>query len=138
MMKRGTAHLIFWLSLISIFGLTICGCDKKSEGNLDNKPAAQPAGTSSPAGDARQIIERYRALDNSSASIIKMRAEIKDEIPTAVTGSASPHIQLTISRKREADGRVLMLVEFIAPPEERDRDALITISPQGEVEGTRY
>jgi hypothetical protein len=31
-----------------------------------------------------------------------------------------------------------MFSEFLSPAEERDRNALIAISPQGEIEGTRY
>ena len=41
-------------------------------------------------------------------------------------------------RKRHADGRHLILIEFTSPPEERDRDGLITVFPDGQIEGVRY
>jgi hypothetical protein len=41
-------------------------------------------------------------------------------------------------RKRQPDGRLMMLVEFTAPSEERDRDGLITVSADGQIEGVRY
>jgi hypothetical protein len=41
-------------------------------------------------------------------------------------------------RKREPDGTQLLLIDFTAPTEERDRSSLIRISPEGEIEATRY
>lgn len=101
----------------------------------DNKPASsngQPASTSGP--DTSEIIKRFLATGDSRDSAIKMRARITDE--NAPSESRGP-IELTIYRKRSADGGQIMLVEFNSP-EERDRDALVTITPQGEVEGVRY
>ena len=45
---------------------------------------------------------------------------------------------MSISRKLAPDGRKLMLVEFTSPEVERDRNALVIISPQGNIEATRY
>jgi hypothetical protein len=47
-------------------------------------------------------------------------------------------IQLNNYRKNQPDGRRLILVEFTAPAEERDRDGLITVFPDGQIEGVRY
>lgn len=109
------------------------GCNNNSA--RDRQPAnssAQPANSGSTMMDAAQIIERNRALDNSRDSTMKLRARIQgsDGVP--------PEVAMTVYRKREADGRMLMLVEFTSPPQERDRSAIITVSPQGEVEATRY
>jgi len=102
----------------------------------DNKPAssngAQPASTS--GLDASEVVKRYLATGNIRDSTIKMRARITDA--NATSESRAP-IELTIYRKRSADGGLMILVEFNSP-EERDRDALVTITPQGETEGVRY
>ena len=50
----------------------------------------------------------------------------------------SREIRLTIYRNLKPDGGQLMLIEFIAPTEERDRSSLININPQGDIEATRY
>ena len=47
-------------------------------------------------------------------------------------------IQFTMYRKHQPDGRQFMLIEFTAPAEERDRDGLITVFPDGRIEGVRY
>ena len=101
----------------------------------DNKPASsngQPASTSGP--DASEIVKRYLATGDSRDSALKMRARITDA--NAPSESRAP-IEITIYHKRSADGGQMILVEFNSP-EERDRDALVTIMPQGEVEGVRY
>jgi hypothetical protein len=102
----------------------------------DNKPPAsngsQPVTASGP--DASEIVKRYLATGNIRDSVLKMRARITDE--NAPSESRAP-IELTIYRKRSADGAQIMLVEFNSL-EERDRDALVTITPQGEAEGVRY
>jgi hypothetical protein len=114
--------------------LTLSGCNN-SGSKTDNRPAnssAQPASPASTAVDASQIIERNRALDNSRDSTVKLRARIEG------SDTAPPEVAMTIYRKRADDGRLLMLIEFTSPPLERDRSAIVTVSPQGEVEGTRY
>jgi len=52
--------------------------------------------------------------------------------------NAPRQLQLTVYRKREPDGRLLILIEFTAPAEERDRDGLITAFPDGRIEAVRY
>jgi Outer membrane lipoprotein-sorting protein len=116
------------LVLVSASALVIAltGCYKSSD-----KPAAQPANASGP--DASEIIKRYLATTDSSDSTIKMRARIADS--DAASGSPV-QVELTIYRKRAADGGQMMLVEFNGG--ERDRSTLVTITPQGELEGVRY
>ena len=114
--------------------MTLSGCNKNGD-SADKRLAnssAQPANPASTAADATQIIERNRALDNSRDSIMKLVARIQgpDGVP--------PEIAMTVYRKREPDGRLLMLIEFTSPAQERDRSAIVTVSPEGEVEGTRY
>lgn len=93
-------------------------------------PAAQPANPSGP--DASEILKRYLAISNSKDSTIKMRARITD----SDAATAQVQVELTIYRKRIDDGGETMLVEFHG--EERDRSALVNITPQDEVEGVRY
>jgi hypothetical protein len=63
---------------------------------------------------------------------------MKVQVKIEEAGGQSKEVLLGISKKRAADGRRSLFSEFISPAEERDRNALITISPQGEIEGTRY
>jgi hypothetical protein len=101
-------------------------CYKNSE-----PPAAPPASVSGP--DAPEILRKYLAINDSKDSTIKMRARITD----SDAASASPiQVELTIYKKRSDDGGEIMLVEFHG--EERDRSALVKITPQDEVEGVRY
>ncbi|PYT10210.1 MAG: hypothetical protein DMF60_00785 [Acidobacteria bacterium] len=118
--------------------LVMTACGRKLEGTvtLDNKNAA-PGPASSSQISAAQIIEKYRSLDNSHDSTIKMRAVINSQEDSA--GLNTPRqIQLTTYRKREPDDRLLILAEFTSPPEERDRDGLITVFPDGRIEAVRY
>lgn len=109
-----------------------------------NHEVSQPEGTNgsappanAPAGgakaDANQIAQRYIALDNSHSSVAKTRASIQ-----GADNGSHLDVQMTMYRKNEPDGRRLMLVEFTWPADERDRDALIAVSPQGDIEATRY
>ena len=115
--------------------LLAAACAKKGSETIDT--AAGPASKPSSQMSASQIIDRYRSLDNSHDSTIKLRAQITG-------GEDSPElntprqIQLTLYRKREPDSRLLILVEFTSPPEERDRDGLITVFPDGRIEAVRY
>ena len=118
--------------------LLLTACGTKTEGPVArNNGNSNPASASTPAIDAAPIIERYRGLDNSRDSTIKMRASISSGNDGA-GANASRLVQLTMYRKRQSDGRVLILAEFTAPAEERDRDGLITVFPDGRIEGVRY
>jgi hypothetical protein len=82
--------------------------------------------------EGEQIAERYRAIDNIEQSVSKTKAVVKNGDGTV------QEVAMTISRKRAADGRKLMLVEFTSPDQERDRNALVVINPKGDIEATRY
>lgn len=116
-----------------ISSLVACSSTRESAAPQPEAPANRPAAAGS---DASRILERYRALDNSRDSTVRLRARVT---PIAEVEPGAPgQLQLTIYRKRAADGRILILVEFTAPPEERDRDGLITVFADGRIEGVRY
>jgi hypothetical protein len=127
--KSSMLRLVCGLVLLLL--LTACG--RKLEGTLDNGNS-KSSSTSAVAIDAAPIIERYRALDNSRDSTTRLRASISG----AGQLSGPSQILFNMYRKRQADGRLLILIEFTSPPEERDRDGLITVFPDGQVEGVRY
>src|SRR5215208_5719954 len=114
------------LLLACALSIALAGCGKQTTPINNTSQSAQPS------VDVAQLIERYRALDDSRDSTMKMRAKIDG-------GSGGPpEVQMNIYRKRRADANKVMLIEFTAPQQERDRDALVTTSPQGEIEATRY
>jgi hypothetical protein len=122
---------VAWL-VLSCALMTFTACNNNG-GGPDKKTANSSAQPAPPApADATQILARNRALDNSRDSTMQLRARIQgsDGVP--------PEVAMTVYRKRGADGRLLMLVEFTSPVQERDRSAIVTVSPQGEVEGVRY
>ncbi|MFY9555431.1 MAG: outer membrane lipoprotein-sorting protein [Blastocatellia bacterium] len=126
------------MPLIGISLLLVTVSCKKPEGTTAVENAnSTPPNAASPSITADKIVERYRALDTARDSIVKMRAEIVAS-ENVVEMNAPRHIQLTVYRKRQPDGRLLMLVEFTAPGEERDRDGLITVFPDGRIEAVRY
>ena len=116
--------------LACVISIALAGCEK-NESNL-TKNAAQASAPSAPAVDAAQLVERYRALDDSRDSTLKMRARIEGQ------DAAPPEVQMTVYRKRTKEGGKVMLVEFTAPSRERDRSAIVLTTPQGEMEGVRY
>ena len=118
--------------------MLITGCGRKLEGTvtLDNKNTT-PATAPSSSLSAAQIIEKCRSLDNSHDSTVRMKALIKSTDDSAVANTAR-QIQLQMFRKRGPDGRLLILAEFTSPPEERDRDGLITVFADGRIEAVRY
>lgn len=130
------------VSLLPIIGfgllLALGACGRKLEGTvtIDNGNSSSP-GVPMPAIDAAPIIERYRSLDTSRDSTIKVRASISTK-NEGVEANPQQQVQFTMYRKRPPDGRQLILIEFTAPAEERDRDGLITVFPDGQVEGVRY
>jgi hypothetical protein len=103
-------------------------------GKQENKPVENVARTSiaDAEREGEQIAQRYRALDNSNQSVSKTSAVVRD------ADGSTREVAMSISRKLAPDGRRLMLVEFTSPAQERDRNALVIISPQGNIEATRY
>ncbi len=129
-------------SVLPIIGIVLLlalgACGRKLEGTvtLDNGNSS-PSSAPTPTIDAAPIIERYRSLDTSRDSTIKIRASINTK-NEGVETNAPRQVQFTMYRKHQPDGRVLILVEFTTPAEERDRDGLITVFPDGQIEGVRY
>ena len=118
----------YFLFLLTV-ALLSAACGKQQNAPVEN--AARPP--SADAGrEGEQIAERYRALDNSNQSVSKTLATVKD------ADGSTRQVAMSISRKLAPDGRRLMLVEFTSPDEERDRNALVITSPQGDIEATRY
>jgi outer membrane lipoprotein-sorting protein len=120
--------LFFCLCMVAI-SLSACGEKPPSPTATAPKAPGNPAEATS---EGQRIIEQYRTLDKSRDSFIKMEVKIQE------SDGQNRDVILGVSNKREADGRRLMFSEFLSPAEERDRNALIAISPQGEIEGTRY
>lgn len=113
--------------IIALFAMTLSACNGKAPIQPENTSSAPAA----PPIPAEQMVERNRATEKATTSLIKSRALIKE------TGGENREIRMTVYRKWEADGSQKMLVEFNTP-EEKDRAGLIAINPQGDVEGTRY
>jgi len=115
------------LLLACALSIALAGCGKQT-----NTTTTNTSQSAQPSVDVAQLIERYRALDDSRDSRMKLRAKIED------SNGGPPEVQMNIYRKRMADGTKVMLIEFTAPEQERDRDALVMTNPQGEIEATRY
>jgi len=119
---------IFFL-LVSTSALLSAACGKPESKPVESGPRPSSAEAER---EGEQIAQRYRALDNSSQSVSKTRAVVTD------ADGSTQEVTMSISRKLAPDGRRLMLVEFTSPDQERDRNALVITSPQGNIEATRY
>jgi hypothetical protein len=113
--------------------MVLASCSKTSTD--ENRRPQAPVESGSAPGTAPaidEIIRRYEQTDTSVDSTTKLKASVESQ-------DGKPGvIQLTIYRKKEPDGAQHYLVDFTAPPQERDRDALINVSPTGEIEAIRY
>src|SRR5215467_9160984 len=102
----------------------------------ENRAAPTPAETGSGGAGTppvAEIISRYQSTDSSNDSTTKLKATVESQ------GEGKPRqVQLTLRRKKEPDGTQRYLVDFTAPAEERDRDAMIEVSPSGQIVVTRY
>ena len=117
---------LFALLCLAMLSITACGGKPTS-----TAPTTAPAAPNAEA-EGERIIGAYRALDNSHDSALKMSVKIQE------ADGQTHDVQLDIATRRESDGKRLMMINFIAPPQERDRNALLTVFPQGDIEGTRY
>ncbi|HYP27997.1 MAG TPA: outer membrane lipoprotein-sorting protein [Blastocatellia bacterium] len=118
------------VALLCASAFTLCACNDASEGTQPKAgPAVRPA-AASPAAD--EIVGRFRALDNSRNSTTQVRVRIQEQ------AGAPRTLQVTIYRKREADGGQKMVMDFSGSPDERDRSALISYGPKGDVEAMRF
>ncbi len=125
-LKRPGVPQFAFLCLL-LFFLSACGGKTASSTATSTAPAAPNA-----EAEGERIIGAYRALDNSHDSSLKMAVKIQE------ADGATHDVQLDIATKRETDGKRLMMINFIAPAQERDRNALLIVNPQGDIEGTRY
>jgi outer membrane lipoprotein-sorting protein len=129
-------ELLSFLIAVSLLPMLLVGC--RNESNPSSSNASNENTGRGPSGlDAAAIIERYRALDNSHDSTTKMRARISSSGNSEEINTPR-QIQMTMYRNHEPDGRIMILIEFTSPAEERDRDGLITVYPDGRIEGVRY
>lgn len=126
-MKTKKTHTLRSLIALGVLTSLFAAC---SNSHPPNQPDAAANRGVSTGPAPTELIDRYRALDKSSDSTARLSCTI--------TNSETKRLLLTIYRKRAADGKRLMLVEFTSPELERDRDGLITILPDGKVEGVRY
>jgi hypothetical protein len=108
---------------------TLVACKSDPASNTDRRGSAT---NPKAALDSAKIIERFRAVNTTDRSTVKMKVKIQD------TDQPPREVRLTTYRNRKPDGGQVMLIEFTAPTEERDRSSLIEISPQGDIEATRY
>jgi hypothetical protein len=131
---RGSIAL-FSIAIV-IISLVLSGCHNAPASNSAATTNENPA-KSAPGVDASTIVERNVALDNSHDSTTKLRAQITGA-GTSGELEAPRRLQLTIYRKHQPDGRLVILIEFTSPPEERDRDGLITVFPDARIEAIRY
>lgn len=122
----GFCNRVVSMSLL-VIALAMSACHDKSPVQPENHSSAPPA----PSISAEQVVERNRATEKATSSLVKSRAHIQE------SDGSKKEIRMTVYRRWEADGSQKMLVEFNTP-EEKDRAGLIMISPQGDVEGTRY
>ena len=132
--KRAAIVQVIVIGLL--FSSTGCDTKPKGTGALENGNA-NSSGVPAATTDAAPIIDRYRAQDKNRDGTTRLRVTI-----SGANGGSAPDgprkIQFNMYRKSLSDGRLLMLIEFTEPAEERDRDGLITVFPDGQVEGVRY
>src|SRR5262245_16333608 len=106
-------------------------CSVKPTNPPENAAAPSKAAESIAAGEA--VMARYRAFDSSRSSVTKLAARITD------TGEGSTReVKLTMYRQVADDGSRVMLFQFTDPPEERDRNGLVALASNGDVEAVRY
>jgi hypothetical protein len=119
----------------ALLALVMSACSHPSAG--DDKPStpsgpANSANTGDGAPDVKALMEKYASLDSSHSSVTKLTASVQP------SDGKPEQVQFTMYRQRQPAGDQHILVEFTSPAEERDRDALINVSAQGEIEAVRY
>jgi hypothetical protein len=126
-----TAFVGLACAVSAVLLLASCTRDSGNENREAGSPVQPGSGAASPAVD--DIISRYESLDGTIESTTKLKASVQSQ------DAGKPElIHLTIFRKKEPDGSQHYLIDFTAPPEERDRDALINVTPGGDIEAIRY
>lgn len=127
-MNRRIVELHRAFLCIVLISVALASC--KHRPKQDSPPAE--VGPSENPVSAEKLIGMSRSLDTSTTSVTKLRATVRED-----RGSAR-QIRLTMFRKRQPEGRRLLLVQFTDPPEERDRNGLISFDEQGNIEAFRY
>ncbi len=120
--------IAFAATLLAAFS---SACATRSVASPDAGGAGSEAGEQA-AREGERIIGRCLSQLQIGQSMVRMRATIQD------SDGAARVVDLTMLRKRLPDGAQWALAEFTSPQEERDRDALIKVSPKGDVEATRF
>ena len=126
--KKATIAILFFAANL----LASCSKPTVDENRATPTPAATES-TSATTTPVEEIISKYESTDTSNDSTTKLKATVE-----SLNEGKPRTIQLTLHRKKEPDGTQRYLVDFTAPPEERDRDALIEVSPAGQIVVTRY
>jgi len=133
-------YLLLRRSPVNVFAIVLLliapGCGRNPGGTATLENNSNSTHSVPSTVDAGPIVQRYRALDDSRDSTIKMVASISGGEGADLKQVKQVHF--TMHKKHHPDGRFSMLVEFTAPSEERDRDGLITVFPDGQIEGVRY
>lgn len=135
--EHTTSHISFRSvrSGPGIWALAACilsalvACKSDHGPNADRRPSDTNPNA---ALDTARIVERFRAVNTLDQCVEKMTVKIHE------ADQSSREVRLTIYRNRKPDGGQVMLIEFTAPVEERDRSSLISISPEGDIEAARY
>jgi len=130
---RKAASICALLVLLTV----LQGCT--GSGSKEEQPSAPsaPSGTGGSGGagtapDVTTLMSKYANLDTSHTSVTKLKASIQP------SDGKAEEVQFTIYREHQPGGDEHLLVEFTSPAEERDRDALINVNPQGAIEAVRY
>lgn len=122
-LPSGTARLACVCISLGLFG----SCGHHGEGPVPTPSTAPPSRV-----DAADIVAKHMALDASRTSVMRLRAVITE------SEDRRREVRLDMYRKQEADGRLVLLVHFVSPREERDRSGLITTFPDGAIKAVRY
>jgi outer membrane lipoprotein-sorting protein len=121
-----------WLIISCACLLALSGCNKASDHAGNGNKEAASAAAPRVEGDATEVINKYRALDSSRNSVQKISAKVDE------SDGSTRQVGMTIYRKRQPDASSIMLLEITVPAQERDRSALISVSPIKGIEATRY
>ena len=116
------------LVLILFSGIAITGCND----NRNNETPAPPSPPPSAGPPVEQIIKNYVQATDTTNSVLRLSVAIRE------SDGSSRQLRLTMIRRLEPDGRQQMLIQFTEPAEERDRNAIVRILPDGQIEGVRY
>lgn len=120
------------IALLLSGALLICSCSSGGAPESAKNSEATPSPSANTGSKiATDAANKYASLDTSSNSVQKMTATVHSQDGSVRT------IDLTIYNKRVDSGGRQLMVEFDSP-QERDRDAVIDINPNGDIQATRY